>query len=646
MGESRVHASCRDVAPRDDGAAAPPGREKHEDFPAPRREPTTRSRVTGCGNPQQRMRAAARRRAAHATSTSKEKSSIESRATCVQAGVDTTACDPFAPGARIGPYHLLREIGRGGMGRVLLARDTATGDREVAFKVLLADTTHRPLLEARFQREIRNLARLRHPGIVTIFCAGSFAGHPYLVMDHLAGRDLREYLAEVAGLPERERVARVTKVLAGVARAVEHAHASGVVHRDIKPSNVRVTRPDDAPVLLDFGISKCLDDLGLTGIEMPGTALYMAPEQVDVRLRASEHLIDVWALGVTLYVALTGHAPFEGDSALALSHDVLHAEPVPPSRINPEISPALETAVLGCLAKDARERIPTAGALATLLDAAVDSPVLTAAPGTGTSSITCARDAIVADPAQATRVAAEAPTIALAAYDAAGAATVLASGDASGEWSAWPVAPEPRRSRRDVVARVALALACLVLLAVTRDLRIAPHTRTADAAAVGRAGRDDGRGLADDPSLRRMLADDDRLARSVLLYTSDVDGPSRRALLAALRALRQGRTEAALPALRSFTRDNPRSTLAPVARFWIATALLASGRAREARDAYEEILVTTPRSSVAPRALLLEASAARTLGDRAAHDRLLARLAADYPGTDAARAAAQPLPLA
>lgn len=638
MGESREHASCRDDDLRGASAAALPGHGEHEAFPAAPAERTTRTRVGCCGNPQRRMRSAARWRAASTKSIGKEKSSIESSATCVQAGVDTTSCDPFAPGARIGPYHLIREIGRGGMGRVLLARDTATGDREIAFKVLLADTTHRPLLEARFQREIRNLARLRHPGIVTIFCAGSFAGHPYLVMDHLAGRDLREFLVEVAGLPEPERLARITTVLADVARAVEHAHASGVVHRDIKPSNVRVTSPDDVPVLLDFGISKCLDDLGLTGIEMPGTALYMAPEQVDVRLRASEHLIDVWALGVTLYVALTGRAPFEGDSPLALSHDVLHAEPEPPSRINPAISPALEAAVLGCLAKDARERIPSAGALATLLDAAVERPMRPVQSGREHDAV------VVAEHLSAAAAAApEAPTVALPADATAIAETVLAAP----AWNAWPVAAEPTRSRRDVVARIALALACLVLLAVTRDLRIAPHARTADAAAVDRSGSGaDGRGLADEPRLRRMLADDDRLARSVLLYTADVTGPSRRALLAALRALRQGRTAAAVPALQSFTRDNPRSTLAPVARFWIATALLAAGRAREARDAYEEILVTTPRSSVAPRALLLEASAERTLGDRAAHDRLLARLAADYPGTDAARAASQPLPLA
>lgn len=574
---------------------------------------------------------------------------MESRSTHVQAGVNTTACDPFAPGARIGPYHLLREIGRGGMGRVLLARDTATGDREVAFKVLLADTTHRPLLEARFQREIRNLARLRHPGIVTIFCAGSFAGHPYLVMDHLAGRDLREHLAELSGLPEPERVTRVATILAEVARAVEHAHAGGVVHRDIKPSNVRVTLPDDAPVLLDFGISKCLDDLGLTGMEMPGTALYMAPEQVDVRLRASEHLIDVWALGVTLYVALTGRAPFEGDSVLALSHDVVHTEPVLPSRINPAIPSALEAAVLGCLAKEACQRIQSAGTLASLLEAAVEQ----VRPSVRTSCRGSRVAAVHEVAAGLEEESATAVAVCVAAPGALDAPTIAPGGDASAAAetlpapAAWPVAAEASRARRDVVLRIALALACLVLLALTRDLRIAPRAGTADAAAVeSDAGRDDGRTLADEPRLRRMLTDDDRLARSVLLYTSDVAGPSRRALLAALRALRQGRTAAALPGLRSFVRDNPRSTLAPVARFWIATALLASGRPQEARDAYEEILATTPRSSVAPRALLLEASAVRTLGDRAAHDRLLARLAADYPGTDAARAASEPLPLA
>ena len=640
MGARAEHPACRDALSPDDGAIAARASGERETFPSAADGGAPRTRLTRCGNPHARMRTTARAARSRDASSGKEKSSIESAATHVQGAVHTGAADPFAPGRRIGPYHLLREIGRGGMGRVLLARDTATGDREVAFKVLLADTTHRPLLEARFQREIRNLARLRHPGIVTIFCAGSFAGHPWLVMDHLAGRDLREYLAEIASLPEDERIVRVTATLADVARAVEHAHASGVVHRDIKPSNVRVTRDGDVPVLLDFGISKCLDDLGLTGIEMPGTALYMAPEQVDVRLRASEHLIDVWALGVTLYVALTRRAPFDGDSALALSHDVLHAEPAPPSRLNAAIPPALEAAVLGCLVKDARERIPSAGALADLLDAAI---------GTGIAARPGPRPAT---PDVATRIDADGVNGvnggSLADVPLEESATVL-GGDATAfaatAWSAWPVEPEPARPWRDVTARVALALACLVLLAVTRDLRIAPSGRSADAATTS-SRADARRGPADDPRLRAMLADDDRLARSVLLYTSDVAGPSRRALLGALRALRQGRPDAALPGLASFVRDNPDSTLAPLARFWSATVMLASGRADEARDAYDAIVATAPRSSVAPRALLLEASASRVLGDRATHDRLLARLAADYPGSDAARVAEGPLPLA
>ena len=637
MGARAEHPACRDALSPDDGAIAARASGERETFPSAADGGAPRTRLTRCGNPHARMRTTARAARSRDASSGKEKSSIESAATHVQGAVHTGAADPFAPGRRIGPYHLLREIGRGGMGRVLLARDTATGDREVAFKVLLADTTHRPLLEARFQREIRNLARLRHPGIVTIFCAGSFAGHPWLVMDHLAGRDLREYLAEIASLPEDERIVRVTATLADVARAVEHAHASGVVHRDIKPSNVRVTRDGDVPVLLDFGISKCLDDLGLTGIEMPGTALYMAPEQVDVRLRASEHLIDVWALGVTLYVALTRRAPFDGDSALALSHDVLHAEPAPPSRLNAAIPPALEAAVLGCLVKDARERIPSAGALADLLDAAIGTGIAARpAPMPLAPDVATMIDAGGVDDGSPVDVPLEESATMLGSDATAFAATA---------WSAWPVEPEPTRPWRDVAARVALALACLVLLAMTRDLRISPSGRSADAATTS-SRADARRGPADDPRLRAMLADDDRLARSVLLYTSDVAGPSRRALLGALRALRQGRPEAALPGLASFVRDNPDSTLAPLARFWSATVMLASGRADEARDAYDAIVATAPRSSVAPRALLLEASASRVLGDRATHDRLLARLAADYPGSDAARVAEGPLPLA
>ena len=546
-------------------------------------------------------------------------------------GSGASDSDPFVPGTSVGPYHVLREIGRGGMGRVLLARDASTGDRLVALKVLLAETAHRPLLEARFAREVRNLARLRHPGIVTIFSAGSFAGHPFLVMDHLAGRDLREFLFEGASLPGPQRVARVVCVMAQVARAIAHAHANGVAHRDIKPSNIRVRAGNDEAVLLDFGISKCLDDLGLTGVEVPGTALYMAPEQLDLRRHAGDHLIDVWALGVTLYVALTSELPFKGDSVLALSHDVVFSEPEPPTLLNGRISRELEAIVLGCMRKDARERIQSAGEVAELLEAMLATPAVAAVPFLATA--TAARAMSSLPPSRGG--AADAPT-ALAATEVA---AVLAR-----------VAPPAPRRRAAGVARVLTALVCLGAVLLTSDMRVvaAGGTRGDDDRTVVAedpgmlAGR---RSIARDPQLGRLLAEDEAMARSVLLYTTDVDVASRRNLMSALHALSEDRTLDALPRLREFARGNAKSPLLALARFWIGTALFATGDLDEAAREYDAIVASGRHSRFAPRALLFQAAAHTALGDRGTRDRLLAQLVAEYPESPAARAAGEPLPL-
>lgn len=526
--------------------------------------------------------------------------------------------DPFGPDAIVGPYRLLREIGRGGMGRVLLARDTSAGDRQVAVKILLADTAHRALLEARFAREVRNLARLRHPGIVTILDAGTFADHPYLVMEHVAGRDLREFLFEGATLPGAQRIARIVRVIAQVAHAVEHAHRHGVAHRDIKPSNVRVAAGTDQAVLLDFGISKCLDDAGLTGIEVPGTALYMAPEQLDVRMHASDHLIDVWALGVTLYFALTGELPFKGDTPLALSHDVVHGEPEFPTRINGRISRELEELMLGCMRKDPRARIQSAGEVARTLDDVL------------ARGAACAAPSAVLPPS---RPAADAPTLLGTTFAAPSSAARAAR------------APQ---SRRRGLARVVVGLCCLALLLVGGDGRA---VATSDAAAPALRDGSELRpldrtpSLAVDPRVRTLLAADDAMARSVLLYTTDVDVQSRRSLLGALGALAEDRVGAALPRLRAFVHDNPKSSLVALARFWIATTLLLGGEAAEAARGYAEIVSDARRSQFAPRALLFAAAAHAALGDARTGDALLRRLAAEYPASPAARDADEPLRL-
>ena len=456
-------------------------------------------------------------------------------------------------------------------------------------------------------------------------------------MDYLPGRDLREFLFECAHLPGPQRIARIVAVLSQVAHAVAHAHAHGIAHRDIKPSNIRVAADTDAAVLLDFGISKCLDDVGLTGVEMPGTALYMAPEQLDVRLHASDHLIDIWALGVTLYVALTGELPFKGDTPLALSHDVVFAEPDPPSCINGRISRDLEEIVLGCMRKDARERIQSAAEVARLLERA---------HAAATSSTTIGRDGRTwspAAPAAAYRrrpsryARPSAPSWPSRTCTAEPPTALEPPPDGSGGTAATPATP---RRRRALVARIVLSAACLAALTLARGMGVVEASRAQDEPAF----RQDETiapattaSLVADPRVAAMLADDDEVARSVLLYTADIDVQSRRNLMSALHALSADRAAEALPRLRSFARDNQKCSLITLARFWIATALLATGAPGDAIASYDEIVADAPKSRFAPRALLLQAAAQRALGDAGKSALLLQRLGSEYPTSQAAR---------
>jgi serine/threonine protein kinase len=264
--------------------------------------------------------------------------------------------DPFEPGLAIGAYEIQRELGRGGMGRVFLAKDRAVGGRLVAVKVILAGQKDEDAVK-RFSREIANLARLRHSNIITIFTAGNHQGHPYFVMDYVSGRDFNRYLDECTTLSEQDRFRIIVRVLAAVSRAVDHAHHHGVVHRDLKPQNILISSESDEPMILDFGIAKFLGDESLThGTESPGTPAYRAPEQIDIKRKVRDELVDVWAMGVILYKALTGTMPFKGSDMLSISVQILNEKPTPPRKLNPAIPAKLERLALQCLEKDPTKR--------------------------------------------------------------------------------------------------------------------------------------------------------------------------------------------------------------------------------------------------------------------------------------------------
>ncbi|MBI3270447.1 MAG: protein kinase [Planctomycetes bacterium] len=238
-------------------------------------------------------------------------------------------------------YKLLAPLGRGGMAVVHRAFDSALG-REVAVKVLLEDAAAEPEGRARFRREAEAVGRLAHPNVITIFDAGP----NFLVMELAPGGPLRRPTPEL---------------LEKVARGVHAAHDCGIVHRDLKPSNVLLTREGE-PKVSDFGLAHLAGEhtrLTRTGAVF-GTPPYMAPEQVEGRIRDISPRTDVYALGAMLYEALTGAPPFLGATAIEIFGKIVHQEPAPPSRLADRVPPELETIALKALEKDPARRFATA----------------------------------------------------------------------------------------------------------------------------------------------------------------------------------------------------------------------------------------------------------------------------------------------
>ena len=267
---------------------------------------------------------------------------------------------------RLGKYEIIQEIGRGGFAVVYKARDTAL-DRVVALKVLHPYWAADPGFAARFQREARTAARLRHPSIVTIHEADEAKGQLYIAMEYLPGRTLQALLEEEGALP----LDRALPILEQVADALDHAHGQGVVHRDVKPANVMVeeTARDLQATLMDFGLVKAMaEGSALTSHgTLLGSPEYMAPEQADPERAAQvSPAADRYALGIVAYQMLTGRVPFPGNTPATLNaHE---HKPVPlPRRLRPGLPRAMEEALLKMLAKAPADRFATAGAFVARL---------------------------------------------------------------------------------------------------------------------------------------------------------------------------------------------------------------------------------------------------------------------------------------
>ncbi len=286
--------------------------------------------------------------------------------------------DAPAAGERAGRYDLTAELGRGGMGVVWRAWDPELR-RQVAVKMIRGAAGEHA--RARFEREARAAARLRHPGIVRIYEVGADdAGRPFIVMDLIDGEPLDALLDRADDRPSPRRIAEIVR---DVCRALEHAHDAGVIHRDVKPQNILVDR-DGRPHLTDFGLAQNVDAttqgrLTVTGAVL-GTPAYMAPEQARGMREEQGPATDVWAVGAVLYRAIVGRAPFQGDGVLAVLQQVLYAEPPAPRSVDPTIHADLETIVVTCLAKEPARRYATAGLLADDLDHFLAGRAITARP--------------------------------------------------------------------------------------------------------------------------------------------------------------------------------------------------------------------------------------------------------------------------
>jgi eukaryotic-like serine/threonine-protein kinase len=273
-------------------------------------------------------------------------------------------------------YELGELIGYGGMAEVHRGRDTRL-NREVAIKVLRADLARDPSFLNRFRREAHSAAGLNHPSIVSVYdtgedVSGDGTPQPFIVMEFVAGRTLRDIIKSEGRLPAR----RAMEIVADVCAALDFSHRNGIIHRDIKPANVMIT-PQGAVKVMDFGIARAVADNSATVTQTAnviGTAQYLSPEQA--RGESVDARSDVYSTGCLLYELITGVPPFQGDSPVAVAYQHVRENPVLPSARNPDVPRVLDSIVMKSLAKNQLNRYQSAGDMRQDLQRALaDQPV-------------------------------------------------------------------------------------------------------------------------------------------------------------------------------------------------------------------------------------------------------------------------------
>jgi WD40 repeat protein/serine/threonine protein kinase len=302
-----------------------------------------------------------------------------------------SAVSTAEPGLPIPPqdvanYEILREVGRGGMGVVYLARHRGLR-RLVALKMILAGGFASEAERQRFQREAELAARVQHPNIVQVYEAGVHDGHPFLAMEWVSGITLADRIG-----PDPWPWHDAARLMETLALAIDAAHRKGVIHRDLKPSNILLQTDADVepvgllagavPKIADFGLARPIDGgdgLTSTGLTL-GTPEYMAPEQANSGAAAGPGA-DVYALGAVLYQLLTARLPFMADTPIEILQALTTTEPVAPRRLRPSLPRDLETIVLKAIEKEPARRYATAGSMAEDLHRfLVGEPILAHAP--------------------------------------------------------------------------------------------------------------------------------------------------------------------------------------------------------------------------------------------------------------------------
>ncbi|GAA5140376.1 Stk1 family PASTA domain-containing Ser/Thr kinase [Nocardioides marinquilinus] len=280
---------------------------------------------------------------------------------------DTGALGPNGQPLVGGRYELGELLGRGGMAEVRKGTDSRLG-RIVAVKRLRTDLASDATFQARFRREAQSSASLNHPSIVAVYDTGeepatdgSGVAQPYIVMEFVAGRTLRDILREGRKiLPER-----ALEITSGVLSALDYSHRAGIIHRDIKPGNVMLTPSGDVKVM-DFGIARAMSDAAGSMTQtaaVVGTAQYLSPEQA--RGEAVDSRSDVYSAGCLLYELLTGRPPFVGDSPVAVAYQHVREQASPPSDHDTDLPAEVDAIVMKSLAKRVEDRYQSAGAMRT-----------------------------------------------------------------------------------------------------------------------------------------------------------------------------------------------------------------------------------------------------------------------------------------